>query len=307
MKELDAVVLIGLGGPENPGVISAYLDNFYRGLKIPQDQLNAIVHKYTKVGFGTSYYSLAQRQSQALMALFRQQGLDLHVYVGMRHWHPFIGETILKMANDEVKRAAGIVLVPYQSDVSWKQYMEAVKMGQSRLGMSAPEVDFLKSWHLDERFIDTIAERIEEELVGISPEKRQRTFILFTALGLHHFLDKQWGYSAQLKETASKVARKLNSDWWGLAFQRRNGDPPEPWLQTELEAYVQHLANQGVKSIIVVPLSLVMDQIETLYDIDTGLKETAKGWGVDLRRARTIGDHPQFLMMLVEKVFELIR
>lgn len=304
MHTFDAVFLIGFGGPNNLGEVPAYLDNLYRPRSQPRGGCEQIVEKYRTVAERYRPHSVAQRQSQMLMSLFRGQNVDLHVYFGMRFWHPFVGETLAVMANDGVKHAAGILLVPFPSDTTWKQYIEAVHVGQDRLGMSAPEVDFLPAWHKDERFVDVIVEQVAEEFLCIPPKERSKTLVLFTALGLHHCLDTKWGYSEELKETAGQVAARLNTRNWDLMFLRRSGDPAEPWLQKDPEAALAAAVAKGYTHVIVSPLGVVTDQIELLYDVDVVLKERAKRLGLTLSRARTVSDHPQFLSMLAENVLE---
>jgi len=49
--------------------------------------------------------------AEALVALVARR-LDLPVYVAMRNWHPFIRETMERIAADAVERLVAICLAP---------------------------------------------------------------------------------------------------------------------------------------------------------------------------------------------------
>lgn len=51
-----------------------------------------------------------------------------------------------------------------------------------------------------------------------------------------------------------------------LAYQSRVG--PVEWLQPYTDDSIRHLAQQGIKSLVAVPISFVSEHIETLEEID---------------------------------------
>jgi ferrochelatase len=63
-----------------------------------------------------------------------------------------------------------------------------------------------------------------------------------------------------------------------LCFQSRNGRLP--WLQPYLEDEIKRLATEGVRRLVVVPVSFVSDHIETLYELDQLYVDLARRHGV---------------------------
>jgi len=63
-----------------------------------------------------------------------------------------------------------------------------------------------------------------------------------------------------------------------LAYQSRTG--PVKWIGPGTEEMLEHLAREGVKNVLIVPLSFVSDHIETLYEVDQLFLETARKVGI---------------------------
>lgn len=305
--KFDAVLLIGFGGPTHFGEVRTFLDNVLRGSKIPKERYETVIDQYKAIGGSSPYLEIAQRQARGLMSVLRNQNLDLHVYVGMRHWNPFVGETLVHMASDGVTRAAGVVLSPFRSEASWQKYLEAVKAGQSRLGMSAPQVDYVTPWHTHPLFVEAVADQITAALEKIPEDVRESLMWIFTAHSIPLGMDKDSNYSSQIQETAGLVMEKFEGKSWTLAFQSRSGLPQDPWLEPDVGVAVEKAAKSGVKGVLIVPIGFVQDHVEVLYDLDIKAKQIAEERNLSYFRARTVGDSPKFMVMLSEKVQSLIK
>src|ERR687896_417644 len=68
------------------------------------------------------------------------------VYVGMKHWHPYIGDVLERMAADGINRVVAAALAPHYSRMSIGGYRKAVDEAQERLGHPF-EVTFVDRWH----------------------------------------------------------------------------------------------------------------------------------------------------------------
>jgi ferrochelatase len=86
-----------------------------------------------------------------------------------------------------------------------------------------------------------------------------------------------------------------------LAYQSRTG--PVRWIGPGTEETIEELAAEGVKHLLVVPLSFVSDHIETLYEIDQLFGEVARKAGiVEYCRPAALNTHPQFIESLARQV-----
>ena len=60
----------------------------------------------------------------------------------------------------------------------------------------------------------------------------------------------------------------------------------------------------GAAGVVVVPVGFVSDHMEVVYDLDTQAAAVARGLGLPMRRAATVGTDPRFVAGLVDLVLE---
>src|SRR6202011_3174048 len=90
-----------------------------------------------------------------------------------------------------------------------------------------------------------------------------------------------------------------------LCYQSRVG--PAKWLQPPLTGTIARLAHEGVKEMLVAPISFVTEHIETLHEINIEAREEAKKLGVEtFRMMPALGDSPYFIAALKELVLRAI-
>lgn len=86
-----------------------------------------------------------------------------------------------------------------------------------------------------------------------------------------------------------------------LCYQSRVG--PAKWLQPPLTGTIERLGHEGVKEILVVPISFVTEHIETLHEINIEARADAKKFGIEIfRMMPAVGDSPLFIGALKELV-----
>ena len=80
-----------------------------------------------------------------------QAAVDLPVYVGMRHWHPFIKDVVARMAADGVERIIAICMAPHYASLSIGVYRK--RLDEALATVAAPmTVTFIESWHTQPSF-----------------------------------------------------------------------------------------------------------------------------------------------------------
>jgi ferrochelatase len=86
-----------------------------------------------------------------------------------------------------------------------------------------------------------------------------------------------------------------------LAYQSRVG--PVEWLRPYTDDALRELGEQGVKDLVVVPISFVSEHIETLEEIDIEYREIAAEAGiVNFRRVPALDTDPTFIRGLTDLV-----
>jgi ferrochelatase len=305
VSRVDSVLLIAFGGPTSPDEIRPFLDHVLRGRPVPKARYEEVVQHYLDVGGSSPLLPLTRRQADALQAELARGGGPLPVFVGMRHWHPFIAETLEAMADRGLRRAATILLAPHASPASRQAYEHAVAEGRAGLGARAPEVAYGRDWPEDPLFLEALAARLDEARGSLPEGRRDRAPVLFTAHSIPSEMSDRSGYAASLRRTAAGVARAAAAGRWRLVFQSRSGAPGEAWLEPDiLDALVEEKA-AGATDVVVAPIGFVSDHVEVLYDLDVAARTRARELGLGFARAGTPGDHPAFVRLLAGLVREI--
>jgi hypothetical protein len=143
----------------------------------------------------------------------------------MRHWHPFIAETMAQMAQDGVRQIIAICMAPHYSTMSIGAYRRKLDEAVEAAG-SPMSVDFVESWYTQPDYLTGIAANVEQTLARFP--KGKSVTVIFTAHSLPaSILERGDPYDRQLRETAAMTAERLNlpGDRWTfqLPERRKNG------------------------------------------------------------------------------------
>ncbi len=298
----DAVLLIGFGGPTSMAEVRPFLDNVLRGRPVPPERIETVVHHYELIGGKSPFNELTFRQAHALEAELRRKHLPLPVYVGMRTWAPYLRDTLQRMVDAGVHRAAGIIMAPHQTDASWGRYEREVAAAREHVGQQAPAVDYVDEWHAHPLFIESLSSLADAALRQIPSERRDAAALVFTAHSVPTAMAAASPYVEQFTESARLVAERINHGCWSLAYQSRSGSPREPWLEPDINGVVRQLASEGARDVVVAPIGFVCDHVEVLYDLDIETRQVAAQSGINFVRAATVTDHPAFIRMLADVV-----
>jgi ferrochelatase len=213
----------------------------------------------------------------------------------MRHWHPYIGDALARLAERGISRAVGLVMAPHYSRVSIGAYYREVE--EARSGV---EVRPIESWHLLPGYLDAVADRVRHALARF--DDPERVHLLFTAHSLpRRILEWDDPYPRQLDQTMRAVVERLGPRPHRFAYQSA-GMSGEPWLGPDAETAVDQLAAEGVRRVLVVPIGFVCEHVEVLYDVDLELRAHAATLDVRLERIEMLNDHPAMIAALAALV-----
>ena len=299
----DAVLLISFGGPLGRADIRPFLRNVLRGRRVPLQRVEAVARHYELFDGVSPLTAITRRQADALRERLVADGPNLPVFVGMRNWHPFIDDTLADMAAKGIERALGIVLAAHHSYSSCGQYRQNVAQARRELrlrGVDDVEVLFAPGWHTHDGFVEANARRVEAALHGLPVDLRRDARIVFTAHSVPGTMAAACRYETELRETADRVARRLKTDDWVLAYQSRSGRPEDPWLEPDVCDYLRSAHERGLRAAVIAPIGFVADHIEVLYDLDTEAADVCRDLGLPMRRASAVNDHPAFIDTLAD-------
>jgi ferrochelatase len=109
-------------------------------------------------------------------------------------------------------------------------------------------------------------------------------------------------YPAHIAATVRGVVKRLGPDapaYCALGYQSQTG--PVRWLEPRTHHLLGRMGRDGVRDVLVVPISFVSDHIETLYEVDQLFATAARRAGITtFRRIPSLNDDPDFLDVLAD-------
>jgi len=326
-KKKVGIVLFQLGGPDSLEAVEPFLLNLFLDpdiiplgplglLRRPIAKLissrrsSPVAAKYAEIGRRSPIATLTERQRTRLVEAVSPY-IDPVAVTAMRYWNPTTLEAV-----ETLRKAVPldeIVLLPlypqysYATTLSslkeWKRVAERTQWGQANGSPPQRTIDHFYDHPL---YIQALVQRIGSVLRQFPDSSR--IHLVFSAHGLPMSLvEKGDPYPKQIEETVRlvcEVGAKQDVGWPKihlLCYQSRVG--PAKWLQPPLTETIERLGHEGVKEMLVVPISFVTEHIETLHEINIEAREEAEKAGVErFRMMPAVGDSPLFIAALRDLV-----
>ncbi len=299
-----AVLMLAYGTPDNVDGMECYLWDIRGGRPMSKEFVDEFKHRYSLLEGGKSpLTTLTYEQAKNTRHELEKRGYDWSVFVGMRHWSPWIKDVIGQMHIQGIEEAIAIVMAPHYSKMSIGKYWDKIAEAQEAVG-SDIKFSMVDAWYLQSKFLDAVEAHVRAALEKFPEAERDQVKIVFTAHSLPARLLKMGDpYDAQLKENATIVAERLGNVDWMFSYQSA-AETGEPWLGPAIEDVVVDLAKQGYKHMLVAPIGFVCDHVEILYDIDIEAKQIADEHKINLERIESMNSDPLFIGAVTDAILE---
>ena len=317
------VLLLNLGGPDKLEDVRPFLYNLFSDpelIRLPSPLLQVPLawlistlrfkksqRNYKKIGGYSPLRQITEAQAEALRSQLQLNGHAVNVYIGMRYWHPFSEEAIAQIKKDKIEE---LVILPLYPQFSISTTGSSFRL-LDRIWQLDPELQKIKytvvpSWYDNSGYLQSMANLIAAKLDRVN--NPSEAYIFFSAHGVPVSYIEEAGdpYQKEIETCAALIMQKLNrSNPYKLAYQSRVG--PVEWLQPYTEAAISELAEQGVKELVVVPISFVSEHIETLEEIDIEYREIAEQAGIEtFARVPAPDTDPAFIQALADIVLKAL-
>ncbi|MFQ5780046.1 MAG: ferrochelatase [Nitrospiria bacterium] len=304
LSQRIAVLLMAHGGPGSLDDVEPFLSHIMKERKPSPEVVDQVRERYRLIGGKSSLLEVTQQQAQALEKMLNQAGSRFDVFVGMRHWTPFIHETVKEILDNRAESLVAVSLAPQYSRMSVGAYIAALKETLTEAGSDLPTTA-VESWHDQPLLLDAFAEKVKKALADYPDAVRPKVQLLFTAHSLpERILAEGDPYPREVAATVAGVVERLRHHLsgmrWRFAYQSR-GLRPGKWLGPEVEEVIdemEEMVAKGDRHLLVVPVGFVSDHVEILYDIDILYKEAAASKGIELRRTESLNASPLFIKAL---------
>lgn len=299
-----AVLILAYGTPDSVDWMAYYLSDIRGGRPMSEEFVEEFRRRYTMIG-GSPLTGLTYDQAKKTAEELQRRGYDWPVYVGMRHWSPWIKDAVGQMYLHGVEEAVAIVMAPHYSVMSIGKYWDKIDEAQQMHGSNI-KFSFVNSWYRQPKFLQAVENHVRAGLEKFSPEVRDQVKVVFSAHSLPARLIKMGDpYDEELKTNAQIVAERLGKIDWMFSYQSA-AHTGEPWLGPQIEEVVVDLANQGYRHVLVAPIGFVCDHVEILYDIDIEAKQIAEEHGIHLERIESMNSDPLFIGAIADAVTESV-
>jgi protoporphyrin/coproporphyrin ferrochelatase len=325
-KKRVGIVLFQLGGPDSLDAVQPFLLNLFLDpdiiplgplgiLRRPIARLISsrrsipVAGKYAEIGKRSPICLLTERQRLRLVAALLPY-VDAVAVTAMRYWHPMSVE-----AAETLRKAEpldDIVLLPLYPHFSFATTLSSLKEWRRVYGPPGRrgKEHTVGQFYDHPLYIRAVTQRIGSVLRQFPDSSR--IHLVFSAHGLPlSLVEKGDPYPKQIETTVRLVCELGARQYAGwprthlLCYQSRVG--PAKWLQPPLTGTIERLGHEGVKEVLVVPISFVTEHIETLHEINIEARAEAKNVGIEtFRMMPAVGDSPLFIAALKDLVLRAV-
>jgi len=325
-KKRVGVVLFQLGGPDSLEAVEPFLRNlfldpdiipmgplgFLRGplaRYIAKKRAVPVAGRYAMIGRRSPIAILTERQRKKLSAALTPY-MDPVVVTAMRYWKPFTEDAVKAL------QSAGpldeLVLLPLYPHYSYATTLSSMKEWRRVYSnpVGGPPERAIESFYAHPSYIQAVVQKIGVCLRQFPDSSRIQ--LLFSAHGLPMSLvEKGDPYPKQIAETVRLVCENGAKQYPGwpkthfLCYQSRVG--PSKWLEPPFLGTMERLGREGVKEMLVSPISFVTEHIETLHEINIEAREEAEALGVsEFYMMPALNDSPLLIRALADLVLRAV-
>jgi ferrochelatase len=294
------LLIMAYGGPDKIEDVRPYLLDVRNYRPTSDEVVREITDRYQQIGGRSPILELTRAEAEGIQTALNGRaapGESWRVWVGMRHWQPFIKDTLQDMRDAGVQRAVGLVMAPHYSRMSIGAYFKRI----AEAGIPI-EVAGIDRWHLNPGYLDALIERIQVALGKFPEDVRGTVPIIFSAHSLpERILEWDDPYPRELQETVQALVARLPGQPWEWAYQSA-AMTPDPWLGPDASEVISRLHQEGQQNVLMCPIGFICEHVEILFDIDVEFRHQADALGMRLERIEMLNDHPKMLAGLASVV-----
>ena len=312
-KVVTGIILLNMGGPDSLDDVRPFLYNLFSdrdiiplGPPFLQKPIAWFIAKkrapksmaaYEKIGGGSPLKRITSEQAKALETVLAEHG-DYLVTFGMRYWHPYSEDSLEKLVNEGAQRVIALTLYPHYSKATTGSSLNRLRKAHKKNFSHIPLLE-IPHWQDQPDYVQAVADNIISGIKGFNGEQ---STVVYSAHSLPvSFIEAGDPYVDHTKLTIAAI-EKITGIKGNLCYQSRSG--PVEWLEPSTPDMLKKLAKEGVKNILMVPISFVSDHIETIYEIDMLYKEQAEALGMNLQPCNSLNCQEKFIEGLKKLILE---
>jgi ferrochelatase len=318
------IALMNMGSPTSPGDVQGFLRRLFEDIEMfhfPGESLvrpffaaliaalraGRVRQRYRVLGGTSPLLSLTQAQAVGLEMALLQRGFDVPVETCMRYSHPFASEAVERLLARGVQGVIGLPLYPQYSDSTTGSSLRALRQAVDERcpGLPCREIE---NWCDDSDYHKAVAGRILACRKRLGGAEGVGLLLLAHSIP-ERFVRKGDPYVEQVEVTVAGILEVLNRGSqeplpWLLAYQSQVG--PVKWVGPTVPQALEVFVSDGLRNVIVAPVSFVSDHLETLYEIDLYYRRLALELGCErFERIESLNASDDFVAFLADRVIKV--
>ena len=305
-----ALVLLNMGGARNKDELEIFLRNMFNDeniLTIKNTTIRSMVaslivtmrlnnawKNYEEIGGASPLHEITNK----LVEKLNEELEDYFVTPAMRYTSPFSQTAIARIKEQNIKDVILFPLYPQYSTTTTKSSVDDfIQKAQDQFNIKV-----IDPFYENMMFNKTICDEI------LRVQSKYNDFhIIFSAHGLpQKVVDKGDPYQKQIEDHVEHLKEKLthyatNFKSINLAYQSKVG--PMKWLTPSLDNMLKNFKNEKV---IIYPISFIIDNSETVFELDIEYREIAQKLGVkEYKVCSCVNDGDSFIRAIKEIISDI--
>jgi protoporphyrin/coproporphyrin ferrochelatase len=316
-SEKVGVLVVNFGEPDEPvpEKVVPFLERIFlqnaglepnesmlaRARQLAADRAPGLIEEYLEIG-GSPLNRQADAQTAGVGGVLEGRGWDVRAYSAYQFSGPTIDERVAEARKDGVETLVVVPGYPICGESTTAAALEGVRRSLAEQGWK-PRFVGVSGWHHHPAYVALRVENVrafvaERGLDLTDPD----TLLYFSVHGTPiKYLEEGNRYDRYVEEQCRDIAAALGADRYGVGFQNHT-NRRIAWTQPDNEDRIREASE---RKLVVVPISFMHEQSETLAELDHEMKEFVEGLGKEFHRVPVPHDAEAFSEFLADLVESL--
>lgn len=308
---MTGVILVGFGEPEDPspGEVEAFLIRIFqanasledrpaleRARELASARTPALIEEYSRIG-GSPLCAQLRRQRDELADALQARGSEAPVFEANQFTPPSPAESVATAMEIGCRHLVVLPMYPLCGVSTTLAALSAIRVAATNAGLEG-EVCGIAGWHRHSRYAALRADGISRFAHANGLDLLEsNTRVLFSAHGTPmSYIERGIPYDRYVLESCEDVASALSVDSFLVGYQNHSNRGVE-WTQPDVDLVVDAI---DADRVVVVPISFMHEQSETLHELDIRLRARVEARGIEFHRVPVPHDHPDLGALLAD-------
>ena len=274
-----------------------------RARQLAEQRGPGLIAEYELIG-GSPMNPQSDAHAEALEGVLRSRGFDVAVYSAFQFTDPLPDAIVAQARADGVERLIALPVYPLCGPSTTIAAFKALRDAVEHAGWDVP-LQEISGWHAHPDYVRMRADGIVDVAreAGLDANDA-RVMLVFSAHGTPlKYIEQGSRYDRYTLENCAQTAAAAGWSRYVVGWQNHTNRPLE-WTQPDIN---QVIAEVDADAVIVVPISFMHEQSETLAELDHQLRGDAEGRGLRYFRVPVPHDDPRFIDLLADLCAPFVR